>query len=133
MRIGPDRVALFIVRDFSSRKIEVRTASVSAPGILSDPVRSYQFDLRHATIFLDKNPADIDGDGTADHSDFSVLLHAWGENPGHPADLNGDGVVNVIDFLLLLKHWGEKSTWFLYYLNDTGTAIGVMTAPVIME
>jgi hypothetical protein len=34
------------------------------------------------------------------------MLAAWGPNPGHPADLNGDGVVNVSDFLDLLAAWG---------------------------
>jgi len=51
-------------------------------------------------------PADIDGDGDIDVTDFLALLAAWGPNPGHPADLNGDGVVDVVDFLELLSGWG---------------------------
>jgi hypothetical protein len=51
-------------------------------------------------------PADLNGDGFVNVSDFLHLLAEWGECPGCPEDIDGDGVVNVIDFLLLLAHWG---------------------------
>jgi hypothetical protein len=51
-------------------------------------------------------PADIDGDGVVNVTDFLALLAAWGPNPGHPADINGDGTVGVNDFLELLASWG---------------------------
>ncbi len=53
--IAPDTIALFIVRDFTERIIEVRTAPADAPQQLSDPVAVYDFpDLKHATVFLDR-------------------------------------------------------------------------------
>ncbi len=135
MWVRPDKIALFIVRDFDTREIEVRTASVSAPDVLSDPVHTYLFgNMRHATVFLDNCPADLDGDGNVNGPDLLALLEAWGSNPGHPADLNGDGTVAVPDLLNLLANWGDCQvrTWFLYYRNADGSAIRVMTAPVVV-
>ncbi|MHC4609696.1 MAG: hypothetical protein ACYS7M_05055 [Planctomycetota bacterium] len=51
-------------------------------------------------------PADINGDGFVNVSDFLHLLAEWGECPGCPEDIDGDGTVGVLDFLLLLSFWG---------------------------
>ncbi len=45
-------------------------------------------------------------DGTVGEFDLSIVLGAWGPNPGHPADLNGDGVVSAPDLALVLGAWG---------------------------
>jgi hypothetical protein len=53
--LGQDRIALFIVRDFTDTIIEARTASALRPDSLSDPLQVYRFhDLNHATTFFDK-------------------------------------------------------------------------------
>jgi hypothetical protein len=53
--LGQDRIALFIVRDFTDTVIEARTASSLRPDFLSEPVQMYRFhDLSHATAFFDK-------------------------------------------------------------------------------
>ncbi len=53
-------------------------------------------------------PADFDGDGDVDVTDFLLLLGSWGPCPGGPGctgDVNGDGSVDVVDLLLLLASW----------------------------
>jgi hypothetical protein len=50
-------------------------------------------------------PADLNGDGTVDVTDFLQLLGVWGQ-AGVPEDINGDGVVDILDFLELIGSWG---------------------------
>lgn len=49
-------------------------------------------------------PADLDGSGTVDGADLSLLLGSWGE--AGAGDLNADGVVNGSDLGTLLGAWG---------------------------
>jgi hypothetical protein len=50
-------------------------------------------------------PGDINGDGTVNVFDLSILLSKWGTSD--PAtDLNSDGTVNVFDLSILLSNWG---------------------------
>ena len=54
-------------------------------------------------------PADIDGSGSVDGADLSMLLGAWGvcTDPGDcPADIDGDGAVTGADLSMLLGAWG---------------------------
>lgn len=54
VRLHQDKVALFLVRDFTDTIIEVRGASTRRPDILTEPIQVYRFhDLSHATTFLD--------------------------------------------------------------------------------
>jgi beta-glucanase (GH16 family) len=48
---------------------------------------------------------DINGDGSVNVFDLSILLSKWGTNDP-PSDINGDGSVNVFDLSALLSHWG---------------------------
>lgn len=53
--LDANTIALFVLRDFNTRTIEVRTASVSSPASLSSPVETYNFsDVSHNTVFLDQ-------------------------------------------------------------------------------
>jgi len=57
VRISEDEVALFVVRDFQSNRIEVRRAPYDNPAALGEPERSYSaFDgaYRHTTVMLDR-------------------------------------------------------------------------------
>ncbi|MBB48779.1 MAG: hypothetical protein CMJ33_09650, partial [Phycisphaerae bacterium] len=47
-------------------------------------------------------PADLNGDGTVDGADLTLLLGAWG---GPDGDLNGDGVTDGADLAILLANW----------------------------
>ena len=60
------------------------------------------------TITVQK-PGDINGDGTVNISDLSILAGYWAQtNPEQPlADLNGDHVVNISDLSILAGHWGQ--------------------------
>ena len=55
---------------------------------------------------LSRGSAWVFQDGTVGAFDLSIVLGAWGPNPGHPADFNGDGVVNPTDLALVLGVWG---------------------------
>ena len=50
---------------------------------------------------------DINGDGSVDEADFSILMSEWGQTgTGLSADLNHDGVVDESDFSILMANWG---------------------------
>ena len=54
MWVAPDKIALFIVRDFSTSTIDLRTASSSSPDTLGPVEQIYDFpDFRQATTFFD--------------------------------------------------------------------------------
>jgi len=51
---------------------------------------------------------DLNGDGTVNAADLTILLGAWGPCPPGspcPADLDGDGAVNAADLATLLARW----------------------------
>jgi len=48
-------------------------------------------------------PGDLNGDGTVNAADLSLLLGAWG-TPA--ADLDGDGTTGAADLGILLNNWG---------------------------
>jgi hypothetical protein len=51
-------------------------------------------------------PADIDGSGTVDGSDLSILLNGWGACDGCAGDIDGSGVIDGGDLAVLLNSWG---------------------------
>jgi hypothetical protein len=56
VELEEDRIAIFIVRDFAKKHIEVRTVSPKEPERISEPLQTYRFgDLNHATTFLDRD------------------------------------------------------------------------------
>jgi hypothetical protein len=51
---------------------------------------------------------DLDGNGTVDGADLTILLSAWGDcakKAPCPADLDGDGGVDGADLTILLAAW----------------------------
>jgi hypothetical protein len=50
-------------------------------------------------------PADIDGSGTVDAADLSLLLGSWGS--AGAGDLNASGTVDAADLSILLGAWGS--------------------------
>ncbi len=55
--VGPDKIALFVVRDFGANRIEVRTAATATPDAVSEPLEQYTaFDpgYRHTAVYLDR-------------------------------------------------------------------------------
>jgi predicted dienelactone hydrolase len=48
---------------------------------------------------------DLNGDGTVDGADLTILLSSWGACEGCPADLNDDGTVDANDLANLLAAW----------------------------
>ena len=52
---------------------------------------------------LPSEPGDLDGNGTVDAADLSILLSSWGSAAG---DLNGDGSTDAADLTILLNNWG---------------------------
>ena len=58
VRIGGDKIAFFIVKDFAENKIEVRTAELSEPGKPGPPVTTYTMftpRYRHTAVHLDRD------------------------------------------------------------------------------
>ena len=54
MWVGPEEITLFIVRDYTKRIVEIRTASSNSPDTLRSSVAEYEFsDFKHSTTFLD--------------------------------------------------------------------------------
>ncbi len=51
--------------------------------------------------------ADINGDGTVDIQDLSIISTYWGQNkPGEAlADLNGDNIVDILDLSTMASNW----------------------------
>lgn len=52
-------------------------------------------------------PADINGDGTVNIQDLSIMAAHWGiTKPAEPlTDMNGDGIVDILDLSLLAGNW----------------------------
>ncbi|MBL9147768.1 MAG: dockerin type I repeat-containing protein [Phycisphaerae bacterium] len=50
-------------------------------------------------------PGDLDGDGSVNGADLSILLGSWGACSGCAADLNNDGFVDGADLSILLGGW----------------------------
>lgn len=56
MWLTPDQITLFIMRDFTTRTIEVRTASPDSPAVVSSPITSFQLDgVKQITVFHDND------------------------------------------------------------------------------
>ena len=51
--------------------------------------------------------ADLDGSGTIDNGDLSLLLLEMGNRGNLPADLNGDGIVNEADAKMMREYQGR--------------------------
>ncbi len=69
------------------------------------PVLEFVYDIEVVELC----PQDLDGNGTVDGGDLSVILGFWGlrvDPPGSGADLNGDGRVNGADLTEILSFWG---------------------------
>lgn len=68
--------------------------------------RSAPVAMDSATIQLTAgNPADVNGDGSVNGLDLTIILSNWsGSGQG---DINGDGVVNGIDLSAVLASWGS--------------------------
>lgn len=49
---------------------------------------------------------DVDGDGTVNIDDVIAVIVAWGDLGPNPADLNGNGIVDGSDFALVLSAYG---------------------------
>jgi hypothetical protein len=48
-------------------------------------------------------PGDLNGDGTVNAADLSILLSNWGG--AGSGDINGDGTVDAADLAALLAAW----------------------------
>jgi predicted outer membrane repeat protein len=50
---------------------------------------------------------DVDGDGTVNIDDVIEVILAWGDLGPNPADLNGNGIVDGSDFAIVLSAYGS--------------------------
>ncbi len=79
----------------------VSTSDENLVGAVSTPIAL----TLHATVVATGNPADLNGDGTIDGADLSILLNAWGT--AGPGDIDQSGIVDAADIALLLGAWGS--------------------------
>ena len=93
---GPHAIRVEFFERFGGAGLIV---SYEGPGLAKQPIPGSAWS--HALPC----PADIDGDGLVNITDFLALLAAWGQS-GVPEDINGDGIVNIGDLLMLLVAWG---------------------------
>lgn len=57
------------------------------------------------TWTIEGNPADVNGDGSVDGIDLSIVLGFWGLS-ADIADINNDGIVDGVDLSIILGAWG---------------------------
>ena len=77
-------------------------AAIDAAGNLSPKTTAVSVTTPPATTV----PGDINGDGTINILDLSILLSHYGINYA-PADLNHDNTVNIFDLSILLGNYGK--------------------------
>ncbi|MEY3142919.1 MAG: hypothetical protein RLY21_1412 [Planctomycetota bacterium] len=93
------------IRDFVALTNQVRVRFIARDLGTGSLVEAGIDDLKITNI--DCTPdivGDINGDGSVNGSDLSVLLGAWGSN-NPAADLDGDGVVGAKDLATLMSNW----------------------------
>jgi len=58
------------------------------------------------------NNADINGDGTVNIVDLSIMATNWGKSGQtfSQGDINGDGVINILDLSILASNWGATAS-----------------------
>ncbi len=79
-----------------SEGMRVIFGGVSSPGQLGQPFMY---------VLPETCPGDLDGSGTVDFADVTILLADWGQ-AGGDADLDGSGLVDLVDLVSLLAAWG---------------------------
>jgi len=75
VQLSSETIGLFVLRDFNTRIIEVRSASIISPGQLSEPSETYDFDtIGHNTVLLDRelNTWFMYGVNPSDRTEISV-------------------------------------------------------------
>jgi hypothetical protein len=88
----------------------VATESVSCPAIMPSArpssgtwdVGAYVYSIPSAKV------GDLNGDGSVNAADLTILISAWGSNDTAIAsNLGNSGPVGIIDMSILLNHWGQ--------------------------
>ena len=69
-------------------------------------------------IEIEACPADLNGDGSVDGIDLSMILGAWKEYDSD-ADLDGDGVVGGSDLAIILAAWDQPCDGRTRYVEDS--------------
>lgn len=84
---------------------EVLTSGVSPATIA---VTNYGVEGVVKVTYVFEGPSvdpDLDGSGSVDFGDLTLVLAAWGGDAGTGADLNGDDVVDLNDLVIILSNW----------------------------
>jgi surface antigen len=89
------------------------TITVSESSYSTSQISIKNFLWRHRTISPSEFQTfihvpirgDLNGDGTVNSIDWSIMNTAWG-TADPTADINGDGIVNSIDWSIMNENWG---------------------------
>jgi hypothetical protein len=93
------------VRDFVTPTNQVRVRFIARDLAAGSLVEAGVDDLKITNVDCTPNiVGDINGDGSVNGSDLSILLGSWGSN-NPAADLDRDGVVGGTDLATLMSNW----------------------------
>jgi aminopeptidase S len=93
------------VRDFVTPTSQVRVRFIARDLAAGSLVEAGVDDLKITNVDCTPNiVGDINGDGSVNGSDLSILLGSWGSN-NPAADLDRDGVVGGADLATLMSNW----------------------------
>jgi choice-of-anchor B domain-containing protein len=93
------------VRDFVTPTNQVRVRFIARDLATGSLVEAGVDDFKITNVDCTPNiVGDINGDGTVNGSDLSILLGSWGSN-NPAADLDRDGVVGGADLATLMSNW----------------------------
>lgn len=85
---------------------------------------------------MQRTPGDVNGDGTVNFSDFSILRSNFGTSSGatwSQGDFTGNGAVNFTDFGMLRANFGSSETISAATASQSSVAtqVSAMAAPVV--
>jgi hypothetical protein len=78
-------------------------------------------------------PGDINGDGTVNITDLSILLSNYNKTPATASnpnsDINGDNIINIFDLSILLSNYGATGSSCSPSFSSFGYINGTLTSP----
>jgi hypothetical protein len=78
-------------------------------------------------------PGYINGDGTVNITDLSILLSNYNKTPATASnpnsDINGDNIINIFDLSILLSNYGATGSSCSPSFSSFGYINGTLTSP----
>lgn len=104
----------FVISDYvnvtSGFQVRFTAGDTGEPSVVEAGVDDFMISSVSCDDGGNGNPADINGDGSVNGEDLSIVLGFWGPcgDPGDcPADIDGDGAVGGSDLSIILGFWSN--------------------------